>query len=129
MSMQNEKTGIILMTYGSATTAEHVREYLKNIYKGKASEELIQDFENRYALVGGSPLIKITQQQAQLLQEKLNENDTADVAKATQYIVRAGMRHSAPHIAEAVAECKAAGAEHLIGIVMSPQFSSIIMDG
>jgi len=107
------------MTYGSATVADNVKDYFQTIYGGKASAGLIADFENRYRLVGGSPLIRITREQATLLEKKLGET----------YVVRAGMRHSAPKIADAIAECRAAGAERLIGIVLSPQFSSIIMEG
>ncbi|TSC69066.1 MAG: ferrochelatase [Parcubacteria group bacterium Gr01-1014_56] len=107
------------MTYGSATTAEHVTEYFEHIYKGRASRALIQDFENRYRLVGHSPLVEITESQASHLQELLGD----------AYVVRAGMRHSAPFIEDAVAECKAAGATSLIGVILSPQFSSFIMEG
>ncbi|HVV15393.1 MAG TPA: ferrochelatase [Candidatus Paceibacterota bacterium] len=119
MSTANRKTGVVLMTYGSATTAEGTREYFERIYKGKASEELIRDFENRYRLVGRSPLVDITRAQAAALEARLGSG----------YIARAGMRHSAPFIEEAVAECKAAGADSLLGIVLSPQFSSFIMEG
>jgi ferrochelatase len=114
-----EKIGVILMTYGSATTAEHVREYFTHIYGDKVSETTIQDFENRYRLVGHSPLIEITQKQAELLEENLGEN----------YVVRAGMRHSHPFIEEAMGECIEAGAKKIVGIILSPQFSSFIMEG
>lgn len=107
------------MTYGSATTAEHVAEYFERIYKGKASKALIQDFENRYRAVGRSPLIGITESQASHLQERLGDD----------YIVRAGMRHSEPFIESAVADCRTAGATSLKGIILSPQFSSFIMEG
>jgi ferrochelatase len=116
--MEN-KVAVILMTYGSATTAEHVDEYMTRIYHGKASRELIEDFQMRYRLVGHSPLVEITQAQASLLQEKLGDN----------HIVRAAMRHSAPLIKDVVAQCRAAGAVKIIGIILSPQFSSFIMEG
>jgi len=119
MSTQSNKTGVVLMTYGSATTALHVEEYFGRIYGGKASAALIADFENRYRLVGRSPLIDITKKQAALLEQQLGSG----------YIVRAGMRHSVPFIEEAVAACRAAGATSLIGIVLSPQFSTFIMGG
>jgi ferrochelatase len=117
--MQNKKTGVVLMTYGSATIAENVAEYLNHIYNGKASAETIADFENRYRRIGHSPLIEITARQAALLQEKLGAN----------FIVRSGMRHSEPSIESAVAACKESGAQKIIGIILSPQFSSFIMDG
>ncbi len=110
---------MILMTYGSATTAEHVAEYFERIYKGKASTTLIEDFTSRYRLIGRSPLIEITREQAVHLEESLGKN----------YVVRAGMRHSAPFIEEAVRDCRDAGADSLIGIILSPQFSSFIMEG
>jgi ferrochelatase len=119
MENKDGTTGVVLMTYGSATTAEHVKEYFQTIYGGKASAELVADFENRYRLVGSSPLIRITSEQAMLLQKKLGE----------KYVVRAGMRHSAPKIADVIAECRAAGVQRIVGIVLSPQFSSIIMEG
>src|SRR5580693_2419605 len=76
------KTGIVLMTYGSATVAEHVPEYLNTIYKGTAPLETITEFERRYRLIGYSPLVEITAIQARLLAEKLG----------TAYVVRSGMR-------------------------------------
>lgn len=113
------KTGVVIMTYGSATTAEHVRAYMHQIYGDKASEETIKDFEERYRLVGRSPLIDITDAQAAALQQALGDS----------YVVRSGMLHSEPFIDRAVGEIKAAGAGHLIGLIMSPQFSSFIMEG
>ncbi len=112
------KVGVVLMTYGSANTSGHVEEYFKHIYKNP-SPEIITDFKHRYDLVGGSPLVAITKKQAALLQKKLG----------IKYVVRAGMRHSGPFIANAVEDCKKAGATELRGIILSPQFSSFIMAG
>ncbi|MDO8518005.1 MAG: ferrochelatase, partial [bacterium] len=119
--MQNNKelTGVLLMTYGSATVPEQVREYFEHIYRGAAPETLVQDFEHRYRMVGRSRLVEITKQQAALLQKQLGKN----------YVVRAAMRHSAPFTAGAVAECKAAGATKLVGVILSPQYSAFIMGG
>ncbi len=118
-SAAKPKTGVVIMTYGSATTAEHVREYMRHIYGDKASSETIADFEERYRLVGRSPLIDITEQQAKLLQKELGAD----------FVGRAGMQHSEPFIEQAVGKCREAGAETLVGIILSPQFSSFIMDG
>lgn len=119
--MQNneKKIGVILMTYGSATTTENVGEYMQHIYHGKVADGVVADFEERYRLVGHSPLVEITEKQAEALQRSLGE----------KYIVRAGMLHSKPFIDEAVKDCKTAGAERCVGIILSPQFSSFIMDG
>ena len=68
----SEKIGVILMTYGSATTAEHVREYMEHIYHGKADESVIKDFEERYRLVGHSPLVEITRKAGRAIGKFLN---------------------------------------------------------
>lgn len=119
MSTPNNITGVVLMTYGSATSAEHVRDFFERIYPGRVTPELVANFENRYRAVGGSPLVEITKQQAQMLQIRLGSG----------FVVRAGMRHSAPFISEAITECITAGASSLRGIVLSPQLSSFIRDG
>ena len=107
------------MTYGSATVAEHVEAYMRHIYGDKVSRQTITDFERRYRLVGHSPLVEITATQAKALQQDLGE----------EYIVKSAMRHSEPFIHDVVAECKKLGADHVVGIILSPQFSTYIMEG
>lgn len=119
MARRSARTAVILMTYGSATTAEQVSEYMAHIYRGNESPEVIKDFQKRYRLIGSSPLIDITHNQAALLQKRLGK----------KYIVRAAMLHSQPFIEDVVARCKKIGAKKIIGIILSPQFSSFIMDG
>ncbi len=116
------KTGVIIMTYGSATTGDHVGEYMRHVYGNKVPDGLIEDFTERYRLVGHSPLIEITEEQVKLLGEKLN-------GKGNDFIVRVGMLHSHPFIEKAVSACRKAGAEKLVGVILSPQFSSFIMEG
>jgi len=110
------------MTYGSATTADHVDEYMHHIYKDKVPEGLIEDFVERYKMVGHSPLIEITEKQAELLGKELD-------GTGNDFIVKAGMLHSHPFIEEALFACREAGAERIVGIILSPQFSSFIMEG
>ena len=115
---------VVLMTYGSPKTLEDVPQYLKNVYGGKdASFETIKEFQRRYKLIGGSPLVKITQEQAAALEEELNKQKTDDI-----FTVEAGMRFSHPFIEEIIRE-KAEDMDAIIGIIMSPQYSPIIMSG
>ena len=72
MSKKKNKIGVILMTYGSPASLVDVPNYLKNVYGGKdASSEVIKEFQRRYALIGGSPLVQITQDQAMALEKAL----------------------------------------------------------
>ena len=123
---QPQTTGVILMTYGSATAAENVPKYMHHIYKDKIPEGLVDDFAERYRLVGRSPLVDITNAQAAELEKVLNPTESNT---RPRYVVRAGMLHSEPFIDTAVADCRAAGVERIVGIILSPQFSSFIMDG
>lgn len=121
----NRQIGVMLMTYGSPATPEDIPVYIKNVYGGREpSEEVLTEFRRRYALIGGSPLIRITREQAEALQVELNSSST----DGTVYHVTVGMRFSPPFIADVTPEA-AADADMLVGIIMSPQYSPIIMSG
>jgi ferrochelatase len=113
------------MTYGSPATLDDIPVYLRNVRGGRpADEELVQEFRRRYALIGGSPLLRITQQQAAALEKELNDQHP----DGPTFQVMAGMRFAPPFIADLVPQV-AAGAQQLLGIIMSPQYSPIIMSG
>src|SRR5260370_22634806 len=123
--MTNAHIGVMLMTYGSPATLDDIPTYLKNVRGGRpADEELITEFRRRYALIGGSPLLSITREQAAALQEELNRQHT----DGPLFQVVAGMRFAPPFIADLVPEVTM-GAQQLIGVIMSPQYSPIIMSG
>lgn len=112
------------MTYGSPKTISAVPQYLKNVYGGRdADEDNIKEFKRRYKLIGGSPLIKITKDQAKALEKELNEQ-----AVNQTFTVEAGMRFSDPFIEDVIIK-KAHKADSVVGIIMSPQYSPIIMKG
>src|SRR5215469_14220415 len=123
--MTDTHIGVMLMTYGSPATLDDIPLYLKNVRGGRPpGEELITEFRRRYALIGGSPLLRITREQAAALEEELNRQFAGDPV----FHVIAGMRFAPPFIADLVPEI-AAGAQQLIGVIMSPQYSPIIMSG
>lgn len=120
-----QKIGIILMTYGSPKTLADVPQYLKNVYGGHdANPENIVEFQRRYDIIGGSPLIEITQQQAAALEKELN----AQHPDGPTFYAKAGMRFSHPFIDDVVKEFPE-DMNTLVGIIMSPQYSPIIMSG
>jgi len=123
MSTPTKPTGILLMTYGSATTSRDVEPFLKHVYP-HPSQELIDEFKRRFDVVGSSPLVQITINQATALEQLL-----AGRAGESRYVVEAGMLHSAPFINDAVAKLKSRGAQRIRGILLSPQYSPHIMRG
>src|SRR6266566_5960002 len=121
--LSESSVGVILMTYGSPSTLDDIPAYLQNVRGGNpASEALITEFRRRYGLIGGSPLLRITREQAAALQEELNGHN------GLRFRVVAGMRFAPPYIADVVPEATV-DAQRLIGVIMSPQYSPIIMSG
>ncbi|MBO0708263.1 MAG: ferrochelatase [Candidatus Dormibacteraeota bacterium] len=117
--------GVVLMTFGSAQTADEVPAYLRSVrHGGEPDPDLVAEFQRRYRLVGWSPLVRITQDQAAGVERLLAERHGDAV-----YRVRAGMLHSAPAIDEAIQELARAGAQDYVGVVLAPQYSPVIMGG
>jgi ferrochelatase len=66
------RVGVVLMTYGSPPTLDDVPGYLRNVYGGREpSDEVVAEFKRRYELIGGSPLLRVTQEQAAALEVEL----------------------------------------------------------
>jgi len=118
------RVGVVLMTYGSPAKLDDIPAYLKKVRGGRDPDDaLVTEFRRRYTLIGGSPLLRITIEQAAALEAELNQEDGGRTYRAT-----AGMRFFPPLIAEAVSEA-ATGAAEVVGVIMSPQYSPIIMGG
>ncbi|HVB22464.1 MAG TPA: ferrochelatase [Ktedonobacteraceae bacterium] len=125
MTPSIQQVGVMLMTYGSPATLDDIPVYLRHVYGGReASPEVIAEFRRRYDLIGGSPLLRITREQAAALQETLNRQ----YPDGPTFHVEAGMRFAPPFVADLVPEL-ASNAQMLVGIIMSPQYSPIIMSG
>jgi ferrochelatase len=123
MSGDSRRLGVLLMTYGSPANLEDMPRYLTAVRGGRTpSREVIAEFRRRYDVIGGSPLIAITQAQADAVEKRLRA-DGLD-ARAV-----AGMRFSEPTIAAALAALARAGCKAVVGIIMSPQFSGLLMSG
>ena len=110
-------TGVLLMAHGTPASLDEMPEYLRLVRGGRpASPELVEEMCHNYAAIGGrSPLTDITLAQAEALRAQLGP----DVPVAV------GMRNWRPFIDDAVAELVAAGVDHVIGIPMAPQFSTL----
>src|SRR5215471_14305371 len=126
----NRTIGVLLLTYGSPATLADVPEYLSRVRGGRpmADEErrhLEAEFTRRYDLIGGSPLIARTREQAEALGEELSRQ----FPDGPTFCTGIGMRFSEPTIAQAVAEMADAGVTRIVGVIMSPQYSPIIMSG
>jgi ferrochelatase len=117
--------GVLLLTFGSAVTAADVPAYLSSVRGGReVPRDVVDEFRHRYDVIGRSPLIEITLAQASALQALLDEQHGAGA-----FLVRAGMLHSEPRVPAAVADLVGHGARTLVGVVLAPQYSPIILAG
>ena len=118
------RLGVLLMTYGSPAADLHdLPDYLAAVRGGRAApQELVTEFGRRYRLIGGSPLIPITRDQATAVAAQLRR-DGVDACAAV------GMRFSEPSILEGLRELVAAGATAVSAVIMSPQHSELLMSG
>jgi ferrochelatase len=113
--------GVLLMTYGSPADDLHdLADYLAAVRGGRQPDaELVTEFRRRYELIGGSPLIPITRSQAAALEQRLGDGSRVEV----------GMRFSEPSV-EVGLRCLAEdGCDRVVGIIMSPQYSELLMNG
>ncbi|HEY7827660.1 MAG TPA: ferrochelatase [Candidatus Limnocylindrales bacterium] len=114
------RAGVLLMTYGSPATLDQagVGAYLAAVRGGRLpDDELLVEFTRRYQVIGGSPLIGITQAQAAALTTRLG------------WPAAAGMRFSSPTIVDAIRELMDQDVDQLVAIILSPQFSPLLMGG
>jgi protoporphyrin/coproporphyrin ferrochelatase len=112
--------GVLLMTYGSPASLERrdIEAYLTRVRHGREPDaELIDEFTRRYRVIGGSPLVEITRRQADAL------------AGALGRPVETGMRFSEPSIVAGLSSLSAAGVDRVTAIILSPQYSPLLMSG
>jgi ferrochelatase len=104
---------VVLMAYGSPSSAEDVRPYLEDVRGGRpVSDEAVVELAERYRRIGGrSPLDDVTEAQRAALERELGVQ------------VFVGMKHWRPRIADAVDAALAGGATRVIGVVLAPHYS------
>ena len=109
------KTGVLLMAHGSPDSVDQMGEYLRHILTRRPpTPEIIAEFQDRYRQIGGrSPLLEITQRQAQALEKILGMP------------VYVGMRHWTPTIHDAVEQARKDGVDRLVGLPLAPHYARV----
>ena len=123
--MPSSPIGVLLMSFGAAATPQDVPAYLASVRRAKPTPDLVAEFQRRYRLAGGSPLLRNTWAQAMALESLLDSEDR----HGTGFKVSVGMRHAPPFMDEALRHLAAKGVSQVIGVIMSPQYSPYIMGG
>lgn len=113
--------GLLVMAYGTPYKEEDIERYYTHIRRGrKPSPEALEDLQNRYEAIGGiSPLAKITQQQMESLEKRLNE-----VQDEIEFKAYLGLKHIEPFVEDAVEAMHKDGIKEAVSIVLAPHFST-----
>jgi ferrochelatase len=112
------------MAYGSPNSLDEVGDYLAQVRGGRApSPDEVEHLKQRYKRVGGrTPLLQITESQAQALEKKLLE----DGARAR---VSFGMKHWHPFVEDVVEKISLDNPPILIGLALAPHYSKLSIGG
>ena len=110
---------VMLMAYGSPSTAEDIPAYLADIRGGRpAAESSVRELAERYRRIGGrSPLDEITERQRAALERELGMP------------VYVGMKHWQPRIAQAAEQALLDGTRTVVGLVLAPHYSALSIGG
>ncbi|HEY9624519.1 MAG TPA: ferrochelatase [Crinalium sp.] len=128
------RVGVLLLNLGGPDQLEDVRPFLFNLFSDPeiirlpfpwlqkplawmiSTSRAKRSQENYRQIGGGSPLRRITEEQAQALQQELSN-------KGQQAQVYIGMRYWYPFTEEAIARIKRDGIDQLVILPLYPQFS------
>ncbi|HET6169771.1 MAG TPA: ferrochelatase, partial [Terracidiphilus sp.] len=111
------KRAVLLLAHGTPETVEQIPEYLRNVVSGRPlPQQVIEEIQHRYSLIGRSPLTEITQEQGRLVEAEL-----AVLGEGVRVYV--GMRNWRPYIPDVVREMHVDGVEAAAVICLAPQNS------
>jgi ferrochelatase len=111
------KQAVLLLAHGTPETVEQIPEYLRNVTGGRPlPQEVIEEIQRRYTLIGHSPLTEITLEQARLVEAELATNSQS-------VPVYAAMRNWHPYIADVLHQMRADGVEEAAVLCLAPQNS------
>ncbi|TWD93617.1 ferrochelatase [Neobacillus bataviensis] len=119
--MTKKRMGLLVMAYGTPYSLDDLIPYYTHIRHGrKPTPELIEDLRNRYEAIGGiSPLARITLDQAEKLEEHLNQ-----IQDEIEFKMYLGLKHIEPFIEDAVKKMHEDGIEEAVSLVLAPHFST-----
>lgn len=70
--MKHPDDGVLLLAHGTIHDVSELADFLKSVRRGRpAPEALVAEMRHRYEAIGGSPLLRYTQQQASGLEQRL----------------------------------------------------------
>lgn len=109
---------VLLLGFGSPQSLDELPEFLSRVTGRTPSPELIARTRRRYARIGGSPFLEISQRQAEALQARLKR-------KGHALPVGLALLHSPPTIPETVNRLAGQAVRRLIGLPLAAHASPL----
>lgn len=112
---------VLLMAMGGPDSLENVEPFLRDVRGGRPTPpELVEEIRERYRATGGkSPALGVIKDVSRQLEQRLNSRG------GSRYRVYVGLRHWHPFIKETWEKLLEDQPEHVIGLCMAPQYSSL----
>lgn len=109
VDMAND-TAVVLSCHGTVEKVEDIPAFVTNIRRGRpAPEEVVHEVTERFQLIGGSPLMRISHGQAEALEARLG------------IPCRAAARLWHPYAPEVLTPLKEAGIRRIVSLPLAPQ--------
>jgi protoporphyrin/coproporphyrin ferrochelatase len=103
-------TAVVVSCHGTVSNLDDLPAFINNIRRGRpAPPELIAEVKHRFELIGGSPLMRITADQARALESRIG----------LPVVVTARLWH--PYPAEILPDLVARGIRTIISLPLAPQ--------
>jgi len=114
-----DRTGVLVMAYGTPATPADVGAYYTHVRRGRPpTPEQLADLQRRYKAIGGtSPLRERTEAQARGVQ--------AALGLRRDFVVALGMKHAPPFVEDAMEELIDEGVARVVGVVLAPHYSRL----
>ncbi|WP_442603449.1 ferrochelatase [Paenibacillus sp. KN14-4R] len=121
--MEKEHIGVLVMSYGTPESMDHIEQYYTHIRRGHAptAEQLAELTERYEAIVGGVfPLREHTNQQVAALEEMLNLEHPDK-----RFTCYQGLKHASPFIEDGIEQMVKDGVSRGIGVILAPHYSTM----
>lgn len=107
--MKHPHDGVLLLAHGTIRDVSELPDFLKTIRRGRpAPESLVAEMRHRYEAIGGSPLLRYTQEQADGLEARL------------KMPVEVAMRLWSPRVEEVLPRLLSRGVERVCLLPLAP---------
>ena len=113
--------GVLVMAHGTPSSPEGIAPFYTRIRRGRPPDAAqLAELETRYRAIGGlSPLAERTAAQVDALRRAL------DARAPGRFVVAFGAKHTEPFIEDAAAALAATSPARVVGLVLTPQGSTM----